>query len=416
MKVWLVHPTGSMSMRAVLRGLAAAGCDPVFCTTIAFPQAIRDAAAMVWSTLALELERRTFPEISYGRVRTFPAREVIRQIAGRVGLRPLVRHETGWACTDAVYRALDRAVARSLRRSRERPSAVYCYDDGALATFEVASSLGILRVYHLPTPYWRATRQILEEERQRRPDWAETMGGLRDSPAKLARKDLEIELAEIVVVPSAFVARTLDRFPGKRVRTIVVPYGCEPPRPDLPFRREHGQPLRILFAGSLGQQKGVADLFEALDRLGVPHELTLAGPCPWRDCKALRRALDRPNRRWLGAVPRPVLMRLMCEHHVFVFPSLFEGLALVLTEALANGLPIVASTNSGAEELLSADGIEGFVVPIRDPDAIAGRLTWMYENENRRMEMAEAAKRRAAGLSWRRFETRIGELLAGRAR
>ncbi len=413
MTVWVSHPTGNPNLRAVLRGLERAGLRPTFFTTVAFPAALMNAVGRLSAGVGRELFRRTFPEIPYARVRVSPGRELVRQLAGRLGLRALVRHEKGLASTDRVYRALDLRVARALRSARRRPSAIYAYEDGALTSFLTARECGVRRIYELPTAYWRRKQELFEEERNRRPEWASTLEGLRDSPAKLERKNRELAEAELAIVPSTFVAESLRLAPRRPRRVAVVPYGCDPPATGPVPTRRRGEPLSILYAGILTQRKGLADLFEALDRLAIPHRLTLAGPCPVSDCRALRRALERLERTWLGAVARPVLMELMRTHHVLVFPSLVEGFGLVLTEAMANGLPFIATTHTAAPELISADGAEGFVVPIRDPDAIAERLTFLYENEDRRLEMAEAAKRRAAELSWRRFEETVSELVRG---
>lgn len=410
MAVWLLHPTGNQNVRAALRGLHRSGLDPVFYTTVAFPASLCRLVGTVSRRARQELARRVFDEVPAACLRLRPQRELLRQLARRLGLHRLVRHETGFACTDAVYRDLDAWVARRLRRTRRPPHLLYAYEDGALQSFLAARKIGVRRVYELPIAYWRLAQALLGEERQRRPDWAATLDALSDSRSKLERKDAELAEAELLVVPSSFVVRSLELAPVRPNRVLVVPYGCGVPWHGPVGRRRADEPLRILFAGTLGQRKGLADLFDALDRLAVPHELTLAGPCPWPDCPPLRRALERPRRRWLGAVPHETLMALMRQHHVLVLPSLIEGLSLVLAEALANALPLVATTHSGAAELVSADGVEGFVVPIRDPDRIADRLTFLYEHEDVRIAMADAARRRAAQLSWRLFEDRIGAL------
>lgn len=411
MSVWLVHPTGNQSFRAVLRALESARVEPWLFTTVAFNPVYQEMWSKISPALGAELARRTFPEIPFSRIRQFPTREVIRQVAARLRLSALIRHETGLASTDRVYRGLDQAVAAKLHCSQKRPRAVYCYEDGALLTFEEASRCGVRRLYELPTTYWRWSRRLFEEEKERRARWSPTLDGLRDSREKLERKDRELSEADLVVVPSSFVAESLALAPRQPKRIAVIPYGCAPPS-DAPIsQRRPDEPLRVLYAGKLSQAKGLADLFEALDRLTVPHLLTLAGPCPWPDCEPLRRALARPGRKWVGAVPHPVLMRLMREHHVLVFPSLLEGFGLVLTEAMANGLPFIATPHTAAPKLLSTNGGEGFVVPIRDPDAIAERLTFLYENEEERRAMAEAAKRRAVEMSWRNFEDRIAALV-----
>ena len=80
--------------------------------------------------------------------------------------------------------------------------------------------------------------------------------------------------------------------------------------------------------------------------------------------------------------------------------------ALVIGEAMARGLPVIATPNSGAQELVR-DGIESFIVPIRNSDAIVDKLTLLYEDECQRRVMADAAKRRAAEMSWALFEDRV---------
>jgi hypothetical protein len=121
---------------------------------------------------------------------TFPLKELGRMILPRAGFKSAVKHETGWASVDAVYRGLDSEVAkRVLRLTKEnKPDAVYAYEDGALQSFRAARQQGIRCIYDLPIGYWRAARVMLGAERERWPDWAPTLTGLRDSEAKLARK------------------------------------------------------------------------------------------------------------------------------------------------------------------------------------------------------------------------------------
>jgi glycosyltransferase involved in cell wall biosynthesis len=360
--------------------------------------------------LAIELGRRVFTELPASRIMTMPRRELVRQIARRLGLNSLARHETGWASCDAIYRALDRRVARALRRGLIHPRLVYAYEDGALETFRESNRQDIRTVYELPLTYWRMTHQILGEERELRPAWAATLDALRDSPAKLQRKDSELALSDAVVVPSRFVAESLRLAPERPRRIEIFPYGAASPV-DAPIaERSKHEPLRILYAGQLTQRKGLAYLFEGLSRFEYPYELSLAGPFPTTFCEALEAALENPNHRWLGILPHARLLREMIRNHVFIFPSLAEGFGLVVTEALSAGLPVITTANTCGPEIMT-DGGEGFIVPIRDPDAIAEKFTLLYEEEGRRRAMAEAAKRRATEVSWVRFEDQVAGLV-----
>ena len=97
--------------------------------------------------------------------------------------------------------------------------------------------------------------------------------------------------------------------------------------------------------------------------------------------------------------------------HAFVFPSIVEGFGLVLLESMAAGLPILATKNTGAPDIIT-DNKEGFLVPIRDADAIAERLTRLHADENARQEMGLFALRRAEELNWNLFEERAADLVA----
>ncbi len=96
----------------------------------------------------------------------------------------------------------------------------------------------------------------------------------------------------------------------------------------------------------------------------------------------------------------------MRRHHVFVFPSLFEGFGLVLSEAMACGLPVIATSHTAAPDLIT-NGHEGFIIPIRSPDAIAQRLTELSEDEDRRRNMGIRAIQRAQALTWTSYRRNL---------
>jgi glycosyltransferase involved in cell wall biosynthesis len=291
-----------------------------------------------------------------------------------------------------------------------RPRLVYAYEDGALEIFRESNRRDISSVYELPIAYWRVMHRLFSEERELRPEWASTLDAVQDNPAKLQRKDLELALSDVVVVPSRFVAETLASAPQRPRRVEIFPYGAAPPVKAPVAARLDREPLRILYAGQLTHQKGLGYLFEALLRFEYPYGLSLAGPLPTAPCEALEMALAKPNHRWLGKLPHTRLLEEMVRNHVFILPSLAEGFGLVVTEALSAGLPVITTMNTCGPEIIT-DGCEGFIVPVRSPEAIVEKLTWLYENEDRRCAMAEAAKRKAAKMSWALFEDRVAGLV-----
>lgn len=410
MNIIVTHPTGNANVRAVLRALSNAGLLESFWTTLALPNAVVNGA-LVGERISRELSRRTFGEVRWEQTRARPWRELVRLASTRLGIDWVTRHETGWASVDAVYRDLDRAVARNLATRRLNGiRAIYAYEDGALQSFRQAADLGLGRIYDLPIAHWRTLRRLLEEESALHPEWAVTMEGLRDSLAKRERKDQEISLADRIVVPSSFVRLSVEEYLGNGVKIVVAPFGAPRLGVHRPIERPKGEPLRLIFVGQLNQRKGVAYLIDALQELEIPWHLTLAGRLPSFIPKSLASLLDDKRCHWLGHVPHSTLLEYMRRAHLFVFPSIVEGLALVLFEAMSSGLPIVATPNSGAPDIMT-DGKEGFIVPIRNPRVIAERITELYEDEVRRQTMATAAIRRAATSDWKSYENQIAELV-----
>jgi len=148
-------------------------------------------------------------------------------LANKIHLRYLARHEFGVFSVDAVYRSLDRRVAKRLP-GLSGLKAVYAYEDGALETFRCAHTLGFRCIYDLPIGYWRVGRGIYREEAALEPEWVPTLQGNVDSEAKPGRKDEELRLADRVIVPSNFVKETLRCAPEVVKSVTVIPFGAPP--------------------------------------------------------------------------------------------------------------------------------------------------------------------------------------------
>src|SRR5437764_325081 len=131
--------------------------------------------------------------------------------------------------------------------------------------FAEAERRRIPRLYDLPIGYWRAGQHIFAEESEREPEWTPTLTGARDSHEKLARKDEELRLATHVVVASTFTKSTLAQAPHQRPVT-VIPYGA-PPTATNEIACGDAK-LKVLFAGSLGQRKGLSYALPAVELVG----------------------------------------------------------------------------------------------------------------------------------------------------
>ena len=358
------------------------------------------------SSVRSELNRRSFPQVRQDQIRSRPWREMARLLAGRLGLTSLTRHEVGPFCMDAVYRSLDRRVAARLRDAKG-VQAVYAYEDGAVETFRAARRLGVKTVYELPIGYWKPYRELMEEEAALQPEWASTLPGNIDSSEKLRRKDEELAMADHIVVASEFVRGTLSRAGSLGATINVVPYGAYA---ETSIKKEVRPPdgrLRIIFVGALTQRKGLSYLLRAVEQLGSRVELTIIGRRVG-ECRELDRALR--THQWIPSLSHASVLREISRHDVMVFPSLFEGFGLVLLEAMSVGVPVVTTPNGGAPDFIT-DGTDGFIVPIRNVEAIVERLELLLDDHERLPAMIQAALLKAGQCSWERYRQRLGNVV-----
>ena len=360
MKIVLSHPTGNEFVRALISALSKQGMLAEFDTTVAANPS-SPWLNLLPGSLRREWLRRTYP-IPPNQIISHPLRELGRLVLPRIGLKNAVAHETGWACVDAIYSSLDRRVAGRIGQmaTKNKPDAIYAYEDGALQSFRQAKLNGINCIYDLPIGYWRAAREMLGAERERWPDWAGTLTGLRDSDRKLARKDEEISLADNIVVASSFTKKTLKYFPGGLPGVNVVPYAFPPVAAERHYPLITGaRPLKLLFVGGLSQRKGIADLFAAVQSFGNKVDLTVVGSKLVDNCAVLNEALTK--HRWIPSLPHDGVLKLMHQHDVLVFPSLFEGFGLVITEAMAQGTPVITTDRTAGPDIIT-DGENGWLM------------------------------------------------------
>lgn len=212
------------------------------------------------------------------------------------------------------------------------------------------------------------------------------------TPTEIIERELwEYENADAIAVPTRFAAETFISEGVAAEKLIVNPYGVEPdafkPR-DVPA----DGPFRVLFAGSVGVRKGVPDLLLAFDKMPPGTELHLAGPIEHGMADLLARHA-RPGLIVHGPLAFARLKELYRSSTVFCLPSIEEGLAQVLLQAMASGLPVVTTEAAGGAELVVA-GENGLIVPVGDPHALAGALLDMNADPARTWEMGRRARHR----------------------
>jgi len=392
------HPTGNANVREAALGLSEAGLLANFYTTIAtFPGDLLDYLSNIKSLS--EMRRRRYSPKLRKFTKIYPWYEVGRLSSSKLGLHKLITHETGIFSVDSVYKNLDKQVAASLKNAcKKGESGIYAYEDGALSSFKEAKRLGIKCLYDLPTGHWRFARKILKPEWKQWPEWAATMSGFQDSEIKLSRKDNELLLADRIFVASNFTAKTLEDFPGDLGPIKVIPYGYPPVASILEYPEKfENRPLKLLFVGRLTQQKGVANLFSAVEPLKNHVSLTLVGHKASSNCPALDRALAK--HRWFPTMHHEGVLKLMREHDVLIFPSLFDGFGLVISEAMSQGTPVIATERCAGPDLIS-HGENGWLVEAASTKALQMMIEELLQAPDRIPKVCEMAIESARRRPW----------------
>jgi alpha-maltose-1-phosphate synthase len=363
--------------------------------------------------LARELERRGHLSVIYS---TFPWRRLQREGLphSRVQTFPWVhtpeflvqRYRIGghWLSDHLGYA---NALAFDEWTLRRIPScdAFIALSGAGLKTGRKIQRDGGIFICDRGSSHQRYQEQIVREEYRR---WGVDLpvSDERDT----IREEKIYETADLITVPSGFALRSFIEMgiPAEKMRKI--PYGVR-----LERFRPAGEPpkdrFEVLFAGGVSLRKGVPYLMEAFAKLPHPSKrLRIAGAVR-PDFEAVLSRLPRENVEFLGSVSQEKMVELMSTSHVMVLPSIEEGLALVQGQAMACGCPVIASTNTGSEDLYT-DGVEGFIVPVRDSTALTMRMQQFAEDPDLRQRMSEASVKRVKSLGgWKDYGDQWEQLL-----
>ena len=206
----------------------------------------------------------------------------------------------------------------------------------------------------------------------------------------LKRREREYEACDHIIVPSSTAERSFEEY-GYRPKVIRVLLGIDHELFRPPQQQKQSSIFRVCYVGRVELAKGIVYLLEAWKHLQLlDAELVLVGEVRPEIRSILNRYMGR-NIRLAGSVPPGEVVKNYQSSSLFVFPSVHEGMALVLLEAMACGLPVVATTTSGAGDCVT-EGVEGFLVPPRDISALAEAIFWCYQHQTELLKMGNAAR------------------------
>ena len=330
-------------------------------------------------------------------------------VIGRMHSLPNALRESG---SYRLQETIRHAIAREGRRLAPGAECVIAYVGFGLPAFEALKAHGTGKaVLNYPIAHHRHHRKIRQEEQEREPEFASTWPSLDGWSAGYEEQiDQEIQVADIILVGSSYVRESFALEGVDPQKIVVAPYGVDLTNFSAGPARLAGasKQFNAIFVGQLSQRKGISYLLRGYRRFRKSDtRLTLVGNAPGS------MAPFKPYADLFRHVPhqtRPALAQMYRESDVFVFPTLLEGMPLVVLEAMACGLPVIVTANGPGD--IVRDGIDGFVVPSRDEEAICDRLERLYRDSELRAEMGRNACARAHEFSWSAYTDRTQGVLA----
>ena len=227
------------------------------------------------------------------------------------------------------------------------------------------------------------------------------------------RKELEeYNLADYISLPSDFVKNTFIKNYIDEKKIIKIPYGVNLNEFNLDKSRQNvKKKFRIISVGTVSIRKGSHYLIKAFTELNLKNaELIFVGSIEYDFKKLLENFTNLKNVKFVKKQKQADLKNYYNQADIFVQCSLEEGLAVVQAQAMACGLPVICTENTGGSEIID-DGVNGFIIPIKDVNILKDKILIFYNNEDKLKKMSFLAHQKAQkDLSWENYGKKISNI------
>jgi glycosyltransferase involved in cell wall biosynthesis len=217
-----------------------------------------------------------------------------------------------------------------------------------------------------------------------------------------AQARLEYEEADLIMTPSTFVQQSFVNRGIAPSKLAVVPYGVDTTFFKPPQQAQQTKKFTLLFVGMVSLQKGLHYLLKAWQQAGLPvndAELVVVGALQ-KDFLLIKKSLTiDQNVRFVGGIAREALRTMYQQASAFVLPSVQEGLAMVIGEAMGSGLPVIVSTHTGGQDLVT-HGQTGLLYNPYDIESLTEHIVWCYNNRDKAAAMGLRAHKHIQAFSW----------------
>jgi starch synthase len=308
-----------------------------------------------------------------------------RRFASRLGL--LI-----WQYIDLLETVwVDRLASRRLGAC----DMLFCPSSYSLHTMTAARKAGALVVLFGQWSHIDIKERLLQEEC--------ALQGLpyRPNPHR-ERLIREYASADYIFSPSTFSCQSYVQLGIPREKVVCTPHGVDIDKfHPLNSRGDDGQ-FTIIFIGSVVLGKGFHYLVRAVRLMDRPNvQVTVFGSISHEIRQFMHSEMGSHGQSAFSLEFRRVgeVASSLRRASVLVLPSIQEAFGLVVLEAMASGIPVIVTEHVGAKDAVR-DGVDGYIIPIRDPDAIARRLTVLYDDPERRRDMGRSARSQAEKHRW----------------
>ena len=270
-----------------------------------------------------------------------------------------------------------------------------CHD-----SLHTSNKLGLESICEMTIAHVPFAKRILQEESLLHPEWADSIDFLSFPTVYEKRLIEEPQIAGRVIAISSFLKKTLVEEGVAADKVTVIPLGFDASSVEFPEETEpiNNRPLRLLYVGRITQRKGMKYLLEAIrsfDKKDV--ELHIIGNI-YGSGTAFKTYTNLYT--YTKGISQQELFKVYKQYDALVFPSVLEGFGLVTVEAMGAGLPVITTPHTNATEVIK-EGINGFVVPIRDTKAIVEAIARLRNMDNASFQqMRHEARKTALQYTW----------------
>jgi len=400
-KIILVTHPGKQYVHHLLKALEVNNIDYIFYTSFHynpklfpfniisfFPKFIKDK-------LERELKKRAFSDINTSKIIQFPWFEILREIGDKF----LSENNKD----KLLYRRNiihDKWVAKRLKKIN--PFIVLGYEESSYHTFKKAKELGITTILDLAQIHYKEIERISNSFPSFKKTFANT--SLRKKINFI--KENELKNTDYIICLSSFAEKSLLEHGIDKSKIFIANLGADTSKFIPKKEYNNKESFKLIFVGTLFRRKGIDILLKAVKQLNKNIHLYLVGPMgdSENDLKEYEGEYTR-----ISFVHHEELNNYLNKSDVFVLPSYLDSWGMVVTEAMACGLPVIVTENTGAKDAVKSNC--GIVIPPGDIDALKDSIMFFYNNREQIEIMGKQSAIEALNFEWTSYHTQINNII-----